>query len=92
MICNDDLCITYQIENLGCYIFFGFLGLGYFANVRSIVLTNEFARLSLLADVRPIDFSFSVYFRPETYPQIVYRSLAPDLQTSTTFSSFIQIR
>ena len=19
MICNDDLCITYQIENLGCY-------------------------------------------------------------------------
>ena len=20
MICNDDLCITYQIENLGCYI------------------------------------------------------------------------
>ena len=20
MICNDDLCITFQIENLGCYI------------------------------------------------------------------------
>ena len=19
MICNDDLCITFQIENLGCY-------------------------------------------------------------------------
>ena len=26
MICNDDLCITYQIENLGCYKDFSNLG------------------------------------------------------------------
>ena len=25
MICNDDLCITFQIENLGCYIHFQLL-------------------------------------------------------------------
>ena len=49
--------------------------------VRLDLITNKFVRLPLLADVRPIAFSFSVFSRQGPIRDYFYRRLAPDLQT-----------
>ena len=46
----------------------------------------------MLANVRSLGFSFSVYFRPGTYHNYFHHRLVPDLQTLTTFCSFTQIQ